>query len=1066
MGSSSNLQSNFSGGEWSKTAQGRYDLPEYEKGMAVCQNGIPTEEGAWTRRPGTQYAGITKAGRPAKLLEFDFEADAPYRMEFTDNALRFRIGSDFVYDKTATVSSISAGAPPIVTTSADHGFSTGDEVIITGLGTNCSMLHGRQCKITVLTSTTFSLQDPVTGAGYDSFGLDWVAPATLPTVKRIMQLTTTYGSQSWQSLQSVQTDLKAILLNGTAPQVLTVTSEPTDSAPAVFSLSPAFFTDGPYLDPVSGGTLATPSSKTGVVTITLAFDPYVSTKAYAAGTLVTYSSANYVSLQDANVNHQPDISPTYWTATTATQALNDGQGLLTTDIGRSVRLFSEPALWAVGTAYAIGNIVKYNDTYWTALTANTGKIPGNDLTNWTLTPGNAAVWTWGKITALLNMIDRALAGSVNIGDMTANGGLAAAFDDVTVQASAACASKASTTAETVLTYSSYVGKNYSGATAQQIAYATLWPSTDIGLFEVDLYAAGHFASVWPGSSWVTVNLRAKSTAPASPSDGTLLGTSGLMPYPATSPAVVQSTDASTAWNYVWFEMIVTIDTSVPIGSGLYTAYYRTFAAEAQYFKPPTASSNGFQVAILGDDLLYTTPVRKWRLGTYSETTGYPTCGTWHEGRLWLSGVVGNRVDASKSNDPFNFAPTGPTGAVADNNAISYTFTSPEISPIYWLQPDRQGIVAGTKRGEWIIQATSQNAPLTPTTMQAHRDTSIGCANIPPAKCEHSTIYVQSQRRKVREHFSDAYSGKFTAPNLSAMAKHLTKDGINQVVYQQESTPIVWMRTGAGALVGASYKRDTMTTAAPATINGWHRHVLGSARTVESLSVGPSQEGNVDSLAMVTSDGTTRHVEVMTQVVDENAALGQDWLLDDAVRPTASIATVRDGVSGHRFYGLWHLIGSTVSVFIGGIDCGDVLVASDGTCFVPYSLNVTEAFMATKPNVVIGFTYSSRGQLLRPHSPQDTGAAVTGFAKSRRSQAFGLQMVRSCAPTIGTDFSQMLPVLLYRDRLDSTALDLYSGVHYDQLQDQYSYDSQLAWEMTRPLPLTVAAIGAFLHTQDR
>ena len=141
-------------------------------------------------------------------------------------------------------------------------------------------------------------------------------------------------------------------------------------------------------------------------------------------------------MQDQNVNNTPASSPLFWAATTSIgAAINNGAGLSNTDIGRLVRFFSEPALWAAATTYATGNVVSYNpsgvpgaETYWSALTSsNTGNIPGTDVTNWSLiaTEG-AAIWTWGKITGLSN----ALSGSTgsNIGDMTSGGGLAAAFN--------------------------------------------------------------------------------------------------------------------------------------------------------------------------------------------------------------------------------------------------------------------------------------------------------------------------------------------------------------------------------------------------------------------------------------------------------------------------------------------------------------------------------------------------------------------------------------------------------------------------------------------------------------
>lgn len=56
----------------------------------------------------------------------------------------------------------STDATPIVVTKASHGYSTGDRVIINGHTTNVAA-NGLY-KITVLSSSTFSLQDVLTGA--------------------------------------------------------------------------------------------------------------------------------------------------------------------------------------------------------------------------------------------------------------------------------------------------------------------------------------------------------------------------------------------------------------------------------------------------------------------------------------------------------------------------------------------------------------------------------------------------------------------------------------------------------------------------------------------------------------------------------------------------------------------------------------------------------------------------------------------------------------------------------------------------------------------------------------
>lgn len=1079
MVASSYLQSSFSGGEWSKTAQGRYDLPAYKMALARCLNSFPTETGAWTRRPGTIDTGHTKGGLQAKLLKFDFAGSAPYTLEFTANALRYRAGDSLVFDSSATVSAISAAVTTVITTSAAHGWSTGNQVMLFDLGAQVPLLHGRQFAITVLTATTFSLYDPITADVVTAAGIDYVAPSTLPTVKRIKETTTVYGSTDFTGIQSIQADKKAILLSAGAPYVLEALTEPTADTPATFSLDKAFFTDGPYLDPVIGGTLASPSAKTGLIDITLSFNAYVATTAYKKGDYVTSSSVAYVSLQDANVNHTPASSATYWAVTTPDDAINSGQGVLGTDVGRLVRLFSEPALWAVGTAYVVTNVVSYNGTYWTALGSSTGKIPGNDTTNWTLTPGNAAVWSWGRITALLSIIDRALAGSVNIGDMTSGGGLAAAFDGLIDQASTACAYHSASSASNVngVLFTDYVGKNYSGASAQAISSATLWPSSNLGLAQALItYAFSPFPTTgWDGTA--VVNLRAKSTVPASSSDGTLLGSTVVSSLASVAPISVPSNDTTTTWNYVWLEIAVTTNGT----TSDYTATCSIFAAEAQFFGAGGAA-NGFTMELLGTDLLYTSAIRTWRLGVYSNTTGYPRCGTWHEGRLWLSGVVNNRIDSSKSNYPFDFSPTGVSGAVADDNAIAYVFNAPDVSPIYWMEPDRQGIAVGTQKGEWLVQATAANLPLTPTTTQAHRDTKTGAANVPPARAENSLLYVQSKMRKLMEYFADAYSGKFTAPNLAVAAKHLTKGGIAQIAYQQELLPCLWARTALGTLIGTTYKRDTMTTAAGPALNGWHRHELGSGRLIEGLTVGPSLTGEADSLYLQTTDTFeatsvsagvatgVRRVELLAPLSEEDDDLGADWLLDGAVVPTTFAPETLANQGGVRLYGLWHLRGESVSVLASGLDCGDFTVLDNGTVFIPYGDGVAggsgsglfTADLAASAVFSVGFTFTSQGQLLRPHIP--TGQSpVGGFAEKNRSVQSGIQLVRSQGMSIGTNFAsaKMKPLKIQKPNGKAyTALELYSGIIRDTIIDDPSYDSQLAWQVTRPTPLTVVAIGGF------
>jgi hypothetical protein len=76
----------------------------------------------------------------------------------------------------ADISGVTQADPCVITTSAAHGYSTGQIVRITDLGDvgpnatarGMNQLNNNRYKIVVLTTTTFSLQDPVSGEDIDS----------------------------------------------------------------------------------------------------------------------------------------------------------------------------------------------------------------------------------------------------------------------------------------------------------------------------------------------------------------------------------------------------------------------------------------------------------------------------------------------------------------------------------------------------------------------------------------------------------------------------------------------------------------------------------------------------------------------------------------------------------------------------------------------------------------------------------------------------------------------------------------------------------------------------------
>lgn len=1092
MAAATYLQSSFLGGAVSKSMQGRFDHPAYRTWMNVCLNSMPMEQGAWTRRPGSRHLYPTRFGQAGRVLSFDFKQASPYTMEFTPSFLRFRAGPNIVTtNDDQVIVSISAANPAKVKTGT-HGWTGGNHVIFKNLGANNPKLQNRMFVAIVTSPTEFTLQDGITGANIDGATLGTFISGT---VSRVLDLLTPYGGTLWSSLRAIQADIPtlnsttpgAVLLQATIkPYVLQVTTPPTDTEFATFSISPINFKDGPYFDPVPGGALATPSALIGNINLTLSFNAYDAARSYSIGEYVLSGGVNYKSLVDANVGFTPALSPGVWVAVGAADAIGPN-GFVGTDIGRMVRLYSEPAIWVVGATYSIGNVVAYGGaglrydgaTYWKSLAnSNTGNIPGVDLTKWALFP-TGAMWTWGKIISLTTEIDRALAGSVNIGDLTDNGGLAAGFDGVINQIAAQGASKFVPNSSIV---GGYIGKNYAAASDQIVGSATVYPAIDTGF----IYYIGTINSV-------TFNLRGNSVVPTSKTDGTLLGSTTINGTQVGLAVQILSNDLTTAWKYLW------IDISVDLSNTAGHTDYNVNVAEVKFFHPPgTGTGAGVVLQIIGDALLYTTGIRTWRLGLYSDTTGWPTCGTYHEGRLWLSGAIANRIDSSKSNDVFNMAPTNPDGSVSANNGISYIFNAPDVNPIFWMVPDHLGIVCGTQGGEWLVQATSQNLPLTPTTIQAHRYTKYNCANIEPRRTDLTLAVVQAYKKELLEYFSDVYSGRFAAHDIADQAKHLMATGMQELAYQQETIPVIWARTGDGNLIGVTYRRQSLISSQPPDFAGWHPHTLGSGRTIESICTGSNADGTLDALVMVTNDSSNvRHVEMLTNYFTETTDPADAWFVDDAVQPSSTqhlpAPSAGAPYGGLTINGLWYLNGKTVQVFAAGLDCGQGevsrttgartitdFVVSNGSIFVPYGDGnsagtggglFTETFAAAAiaaGQLIVGFTYTSDGQIVRPNAPTEAGTRNgPAFGKLRRNQQYMILVNQTAGLSIGTRFDVLDPVKFSAEGAGRALAfgSVFSGVYRAELRDDDSFDGMVCWRVTRPMPATIAAVGAAIHTQD-
>lgn len=125
----------------------------------------------------------------------------------------------------------------------------------------------------------------------------------------------------------------------------------------------------------------------------------------------------------------------------------------------------------------------------------------------------------------------------NIGDMTFNGGLAAAFDSNTNQTPAECARGIAGSS------SAFVGKT---------------PQARVGFGRAVIHGSNNRGFFTTGAeSSVTINIRGKSgSAPASASDGTVVGTTTFTNTSDESGGrTIETTDSVTKWDHLFAEVL-------------------------------------------------------------------------------------------------------------------------------------------------------------------------------------------------------------------------------------------------------------------------------------------------------------------------------------------------------------------------------------------------------------------------------------------------------------------------------------------------------------------------------
>ena len=420
-----------------------------------------------------------------------------------------------------------------------------------------------------------------------------------------------------------------------------------------------------------------------------------------------------------------------------------------------------------------------------------------------------------------------------------------------------------------------------------------------------------------------------------------------------------------------------------------------------------------------------TATADWQLGSFSNTTGFPKAVTFYEQRLFYAGTTNNpqTIFASESGFFDNFD----VGDSSDAKAFIYTIAANKVNVIRFLAPARD-LIIGTAGGEFIVGRPT-GEPLKPGNVNITQQTTYGTHTTQPVQIGNTVLFVQRQKRKLRELGYNFGDDAYVAPDLTLLSEHITEGGIIDVDYAQEPDSIYWAVRNDGVLLGMTYLRTQ-------DIVAWHKHTLGgtsaAVKSVSTIAEADEQQTYL-IVSRTINSATKQYVEYL------DSTINQDSALSGTVTGSSTSVT-----------GLDHLEGETVQILI-----DDAVYPTQTVTNGAITVSLPSSFGSKTIEIGLGFTST-----IKTMKPEAGSQAGTAQGRKKRYNEVSVRLLNSVGVTINGD---QLPFRTSADEMGEP-IPAFTG---DKRVTNLGWDreGQITIQQTQPLPLTVLSITGTLVTSD-
>jgi uncharacterized protein YneR len=753
------IQTSLVSGELSPSLFGRVDKPQYRNGASTMRNCFVRYTGGSSSRPGFSYVGMCKQGapnsggtatnNPPRDINFQFNINQGFALEFGDQYMRVKYRGAYVTETDKNISA-ATNASPLVITSVAHGFLNGDWVYISGMA-GMTELNGMTWIVINKTNDTFQLTDLFgTTVNSSAFGVY----TSGGTAARIYTVVAPYAA----------VDLKYLKFTQSAnTMTLTCWNQDTNTEYSRYSLVRNSNTSWVFSQISFASVISPPSVVTATATSSTTQNTwysYIVTSVDAEGNESVASTAVDVFNNNISINAGSNTIQFSHVAGAVNYKIYAATPIFTTTP------FANPGF--IGVPYGLIG-TSFGQQF----------IDTNIIADFTVTPPlHSDPFARGTI--------------IDVTPTAAGSGLSQATVQYTITTSTGSGFSGVPIVQNgnLVGFDIYDGgKNYANTDTITI---TTGGAKATGTYTFTGNPTNGQTIILNGVTWtfrttVTTSLETKIGANLATTLNQLaadLATSSNASITVASYLITTGTVLNITYN-----QIGTAGNAYTLAAGTYGGS----VSGATLSGGGNGASSGATASL-----------------TIGAQTGtYPGVVQYYQQRLVYANTI-NEPDTYFMSRPGLYNNFDSSVPVVNSDAIIGNPWGVQINGIQFLVPTISGLLALTGNGVWLITGGGSNqTAITPSDQNAQAQAQIGCsAIVPPLYVNLHILYVQAKNSIVRDVAYNFINNVFQGTDITVFSNHLFMGyTLTQWAYAEEPFKVIWATRNDGALLSLTYVKE-------------------------------------------------------------------------------------------------------------------------------------------------------------------------------------------------------------------------------------------------------------------